>query len=197
MSTLDSKHGKKPYHHGHLDDALVELALEVVLRDGPDAVSMRELAKQVGVSPAAPYRHFPDKSALLAAVAERGFEELEGRFEQVSRGGGQEIEDLGQAYIRFAQDRPALFRLMFGRRQFEWTGKERVPADRTFDRLMGAVRARLGADSTEPAVREGAYAAWCLIHGAAMLTIDGICPENGQALNPSRLLVGLVALSRG
>jgi len=105
------------YHHGQLREALVTAALAVVERDGHEAVSMRELAAQVGVSSAAPYRHFPDRLTLLAAVACEGYRDLQQRHAQAAAGPGTPVARLKEAmrsFLAFSQERSGLFQLMYG-----------------------------------------------------------------------------------
>src|SRR5689334_19315662 len=107
---------RRRYHHGDLANALVAAALGVVERHGPEAVSMRELAASLGVSRAAPYRHFKDRDALLAAVAVLGFEQLIEGYETALQAPGDGFARLRQAtrvYFHFARERPGLHRLMF------------------------------------------------------------------------------------
>jgi AcrR family transcriptional regulator len=104
------------YHHGDLANALVEAALKVVEADGSDALSLRDLAASLGVSRAAPYRHFADRDALLAAVAAQGFETLADIYEAARTSAGAGTERLRKAmrdYMGFAWSRPGLHRLMF------------------------------------------------------------------------------------
>lgn len=107
---------KSTYHHGHLAQALVDAALKLVERGGAEAVSLRDLAQSLGVSRAAPYRHFPDRDALLATVAARGFEDLVALYEAALKGPGDGPARLragGRAFYDFATKRPGLYRLMF------------------------------------------------------------------------------------
>ncbi len=107
---------KDTYHHGDLANALVDAALAVVERDGADALSLRDLAASLGVSRAAPYRHFEDRDALLAAVAARGFEALAEvyRTADASAGDGPaRVRKAMRDYIAFAWSRAGLHRLMF------------------------------------------------------------------------------------
>src|SRR5215472_15487155 len=105
-----------PYHHGGLRDALIAAAQEILEDDGLAALSLRAVARRAGVSPAAPYHHFPDKQALLDAVAERGFDALTAamttRMDKVS-GGAARLDASGIGYVAFAVANPALFGLMF------------------------------------------------------------------------------------
>jgi AcrR family transcriptional regulator len=107
---------KSTYHHGDLANALVDAALALVEQDGAQAVSLRELAQSLGVSRAAPYRHFADRDALLAAVAARGFEDLIVVYQAALNSGGDglaRLQAFGRAYFDFAVRRPGLYRLMF------------------------------------------------------------------------------------
>ena len=107
---------KDSYHHGDLANALVDAALAVVERDGADALSLRDLAASLGVSRAAPYRHFADRDALLAAVAARGFEALAEIYRAADAGRGDGPTRVRKAmadYMAFAWNRSGLHRLMY------------------------------------------------------------------------------------
>jgi AcrR family transcriptional regulator len=107
---------KSAYHHGNLASALVDAALKQVEQGGVEAVSLRDLAQSLGVSRAAPYRHFGDRDALLATVAARGFEDLVALYEAAleSPGDGRRrLRAAGRAFYDFAAKRPGLYRLMF------------------------------------------------------------------------------------
>ena len=102
---------KPAYHHGDLKSALISAALAAVEQNGPDAVSLRDLAQSLGVSRAAPYRHFADRDALLAAVAAKGFEELCVVYETALAGPGDGRQRMRQSlvdYLEFARRRPGL-----------------------------------------------------------------------------------------
>ena len=108
---------RSKYHHGELRSALVSLAVKEIARAGIEKLSLRSLARQAGVSPTAPFRHFPDKQTLLAGIAIEGFEELARRLTETSESNAG-IEDrfieLGATYVGFAQDFPVHYQLMFG-----------------------------------------------------------------------------------
>lgn len=107
----------QPYHHGNLREVLIEAAYHLVDAQGPEAVSMRGLAREAGVSSAAPFRHFSDKQVLLDAVAERAVATLGRKLDQVT---GERADALTQframtvTYVRFAAEHPNLFDLMHG-----------------------------------------------------------------------------------
>jgi AcrR family transcriptional regulator len=106
----------RPYHHGDLRAALIEAAAAEIERHGYESLSLRELAASLGVSRAAPYRHFVDRRALLSALAERGFAELRRIHLEADAGKGLPAERLaaaGRGYLAFAAAKPGLFRLMF------------------------------------------------------------------------------------
>lgn len=106
----------RPYHHGDLRAALVQAAHDAVEIQGPEAVSLREIAQNLGVSRAAPYRHFADRRALLAEVAAQGFEDLTTAYARAIAAGPTPraaLRQTARAYLGLAFGRPGLFRLMF------------------------------------------------------------------------------------
>src|SRR3954467_7948535 len=105
----------RPYHHGDLSRALVEAARRILETEGPAALSLRAVAREAGVSPAAPYHHFKDKGELLDAVAKEGWAELNAlmsKAKAAAEAQGQ-LTALGLAYVGFARDNPALYRVMY------------------------------------------------------------------------------------
>jgi len=103
------------YHHGNLRNALLEEAMRIVERDGPEAVSLRELATAAGVSTAAPYKHFADRSAVLAGVALKGYQDMIERLREFSaaRNSRKNLRAALVAFVQFADERPGLFQLMY------------------------------------------------------------------------------------
>ena len=167
------------YHHGDLKEALVDAALRMMEAESLRAVKLRRLAREVGVSHAAPYHHFPDLDALLAAVAARGFRLL--REEMARNASGAEtdafrrLQAAGTAYVTFAVSRPELFRLMFSGR---WRGVGQHPELQEEEALaFGALEAMIeGAVSRRDGpsrIVAAARASWALVHGIAMLLVDG------------------------
>ena len=164
---------------GGLRDRLVDAAVALIARKGPQGFSLREVARRARVSEAAPYWHFADREALLAAAAERGFEEMaRGMMEIWSREAepAERFRALGIGYVRFALAHPSYLRVMFGS---EVPDKAEHPAlkaagERTFTMLVQAIaecqavgQVR-GGDPEELAV-----AAWSIVHGLAALLVDG------------------------
>jgi AcrR family transcriptional regulator len=150
------------YHHGDLRVAVLAAAAEIIEKEGLTGLSVREAARRAGVSHNAPYRHFPDRDALLAALATEGFSQLSKALDNRS---GRE---LGEAYVRFALAHPQRFRLMFGGQlSLDRFPELRTQAEATHARLTAAF-AGLGAEA-----KFAAAAAWSLVHGLANLILDG------------------------
>lgn len=169
MSTSKGAAGKS-FHHGQLRKALIEAAVVVLERGGPAGISLREVARLAGVSHNAPYRHFPTREALLAAVAEHGFGLLRSEFHAAQAAAHEnQVVAIGNAYLSFALHHPNLFQLMFGS-QIEWQAYPALgqAAEEAFGMLQAAIVAE---GSSLP--REAAIGAWALVHGLAHLTVDG------------------------
>jgi AcrR family transcriptional regulator len=127
---------ERPYHHGNLRAALLDEAERTVRERGVQELSLRELARAVGVSHGAPRRHFPDRQALLDALAEAGFARLGDELRAASDAAGEDFEARMQAvaaaYVRFATDDAALLELMFAGKHRETSGTLHAAADRAF-----------------------------------------------------------------
>ncbi len=169
---------KTAYHHGDLRQALIDAALAVVERGGAEALSLRDLAESVGVSRAAPYRHFADRDDLLARVAARGFEDLNHGYEAALAGPGDGRERLRRAsevYVDFAARRPGLFRLMF---DSDLLSRDRPPAvligpaNHAYELLWRAVG---GADASadEKTVKSRTITLWSTLYGFLALDRGG------------------------
>jgi AcrR family transcriptional regulator len=126
----------RPYHHGNLRTALLSAAERTVRERGSQALSLRELARELGVSHGAPRRHFPDRQALLDALAEAGFTRLGSELSAAFDGAGEDFEArlraVAAAYVRFATVDAALLELMFAGKQHEQTGVLHDAAERAF-----------------------------------------------------------------
>ena len=205
-----------PYHHGNLRDALVEAAVEVVREGGPEALSLRELARRVGVSHAAAYRHFADREALVDAVAERALEALTAAMER----GLAEVDDddpvrrarrrlhaTGAGYVEFAIAETGLFRLLFtaypdppeGKDGGKEGGKDsgEVGED-PYGMLNAALDDLVDVGYLRPDVRLGAdVTCWSAVHGFAVLNVEG--PLRGlPPAERDRALEGLLlSIDRG
>ncbi len=157
------------YHHGDLRRALLAAGMDLLAEAGPDGVGLRELARMVGVSAAAPYRHFDSKTALLEALAVTGFRNFALAVETAAQAVAppEQLKAMGRAYVRFALDNQNLFRLMFSP---ELKRDERpilrMAANAAFTTLRAATAT--GADG-----RIAALGAWAQVHGLAVLMLDG------------------------
>ncbi len=156
---------------GDLRTVLFESALALLAEDGADALSLRAVARHAGVSAMAPYRHYPDKQALLAALAAHGFRRLRDVLHEADRHAspGQGLVEQAVAYVRFALEQPALFRLICSPKS--GLHPELVEAgNATYDVLSDRVAAEAAAGSDREARAVGC---WALAHGLAGLFLDG------------------------
>jgi AcrR family transcriptional regulator len=170
---------RRAYHHGDLREALIEGALEILGRDGLEALTLRAVARWAGVSQAAPYRHFSDRRALVAAVAERGFERLQQtmlqRMEEQPEGRAG-LKQVAKAYVEFGLANAAVYRVMFGP---EVAITADLPALRETARgVLGFVAEGIRRLQAAGLVGDGdpwlmAIATWSMLHGLVMLTLDG------------------------
>jgi AcrR family transcriptional regulator len=193
--------GRRSYHHGNLREALVEAALDLIAEKGPAGFTFAEAARQAGVSPAAPYRHFRDRDALMADVARRGF----ARFEQQLAAAWAEgrpnlreaFERLGKAYLVFARTEPAYFSAMFesGLSMSEHRDLQEA-GDRTFAVLRGACEAIVATlpQATRPPALMMALHIWSLSHGIASLFARGDAARRPLPMPPEDLLEAAVLI---
>jgi AcrR family transcriptional regulator len=132
----------RPYHHGNLRTALLGAAERTVRERGVQDLSLRELAREVGVSHGAPRRHFPDRQALLDALAKSGFERLRVELQAAVDGAGADFEArlyaTAAAHIRFATADPALLELMFAAKHRDEAGPDCLAPDGQQDALQDA-----------------------------------------------------------
>jgi AcrR family transcriptional regulator len=197
------------YHHGALRQALLDAALVLVERDGPEALTLRAVAKLAGVSPNAPYNHFADKSALLAAVAEEGLLLLCAALTSAQDAAGtpaERLEAIGLAYVRFASTHPARFRLFSA---IAIGDKTRHPTlveayTRTFGVLLGALHECQRAGVVrEGDIRSLSLTAWATVHGLATLLVEdqleaaGFDPRKVASPDASEAVVRTLFLGLG
>lgn len=197
MERMD--HRRAHYHHGDLRNSLVSAAVRLIEQGGHEGFSLREAAREVGVSANAAYRHFADKSALVAAVTSDGFEQLSRHMQKViasvvNRGNPRSaavarFKAVGRAYVEFASEHPQLFRLMFGAEGAARPDAASVeaPAHATPSpyQLLGQALDDLVAEGLLPADRRwGAeMKAWTVVHGFALLWLhEGAALPGGLAL---------------
>ena len=172
-----SRYGeRRGYHHGNLREALVEAAIDLIARHGPEGFTVAEAARLAGVSPGAPYRHFRDAEALLAEVALRGFDRFAEALARAWNDGRPDpvtaFEALGRAYLDFARREPALYAAMFETRLDQAAHPDLLLAsDRAFGVLREATErliARAPEGARPPALMVALHI-WSLSHGVASL----------------------------
>jgi AcrR family transcriptional regulator len=188
-------HGARGYHHGNLKEALVRAALELIAEKGPAGFTFADAARWAGVSPAAPYRHYRDRDALLADVARRGFELFEAALTKAWGDGRPDalagFDRLGKAYLEFAKREPAYYSAMF---------EAGVPLDadpqlcEAGERAFGVLRAAaeklvalMPAKGRPPALMVALHI-WSMTHGIASLFGRGDAARRALPMPPEELL---------
>ena len=177
------------YHHGHLREALVEAGVAAVRESGPDGVALRDLARRVGVSHNAAYRHFADREALMGEIAAAAMDALAltgtQRLETVSetdpvRRARLRLRELGRSYVDFARAEPGLFRVAFADHppldaEGAMEAKAEVEAgEGPFGQLIVCLDELVDVGFLSPAARPGVeYTCWAAVHGLAMLLVEG------------------------
>ena len=193
MSTLVEKREPDRYHHGDLRRTLIAIGVGVLAEEGAEALSLRSVARRAGVSHNAPYQHFADKEALLAAIAEEGFrilsEQIDAGQSGLEPGRRETLVAAGQSYVRFAIDHPAHFQMMFGpMAQSTYPDLARA-ARASFERLVSIVDAGQRAGRItggDPA--QLALAIWSMLHGLSSNLIAQKIPPDIEAGRPAETL---------
>ena len=195
MSWSKKSRSRRGYHHGNLREALVEAALNLIAEKGLGGFSFAEAARAAGVSPAAPYRHFRDRDALMADVAQRGFEAMTERLEAAWNEGRPDpvkaFDALGRAYLDFAHDEPAYYVAMFE--------SQLAPADypemnRAGDAAFNVLRRAAEAvavtmpEGRRPPALMVALHMWSMAHGIASLFGRGDPGRRPLPMSPEALL---------
>ena len=171
---------KAPYHHGNLETALVDAAITLVRKYGPDQLSLRAVSAEIGVSPSASYHHFRDKDALVSAIGEVLFDRLatmqEKAIEKVKGNGAvaaiKKFEEMGNAYFAWATSEPNLYRLMFGG-YCEINMEEHD--SKAWNLLREGLDELLAHGVIDKSARIGGEViVWSAVHGASSLAIEGL-----------------------
>jgi len=186
-TTRAARKPARPYHHGNLRRGLLDEALATIGKEGIDGLTLREIGARLGVSRTALYRHFADKRALLAAVATEGFRMLREQLVAAWQQGGRDqaaFEAMGAAYVRFAAANPAHYRVMFGGFVDPNACDAELAAEAAgaFQALVDALAAlqRDAVVRSDDTLLMARYV-WAVVHGVAMLGIDGQLREPGAA----------------
>ena len=190
------------YHHGDLREALVAAGYEAARARGPQALGVRELAKAVGVSPAAAYRHFADLDHLVAAVSQRAREQLARTMldalallpaGDTPGAAWARLEAIGRAYVAFGAAEPQLFETAF---------TPCAPTERPMTRRPGTCWSRRSRTSRSSARRDGgrrladALVAWSSVHGLGTLLSRGLVPADASGAATTAVLDGVKAALR-
>jgi AcrR family transcriptional regulator len=183
-NSVNIKNPRAAYHHGDLRTAVVVEGLRMLETSAAETISLREVARNVGVSAPAVYRHFPDKSAFLKALAAEGMRRL-ARDQAVaqSHAGGEGFAASGRAYVRFGIGNPGLFRLIFASGLGGEHDLGSDPEGSAGWMLRENVAAMMGGGADPQQSRVLAYRAWALVHGLTLLILDNqINHDEGIAL---------------
>ena len=171
---------KAPYHHGNLETALVDAAITLVRKYGPDQLSLRAVSAEIGVSPSASYHHFRDKDALVSAISNVLFDRLatmqEKAIEKVKGNGAaaaiKKFEEMGNAYFAWATSEPNLYRLMFGG-YCEIVMEEHD--SKAWNLLRESLDELMAQGIIDKSARNGGeVVVWSAVHGASSLAIEGL-----------------------
>jgi AcrR family transcriptional regulator len=205
---------RQGYHHGNLKEALIEAAQRFIAERGLGGFTLADAAKLVGVTPAALYRHFRGREALVAEVAFRGFDELAKRLDKALQSDGSPLERftrMGEAYLAFAEQEPGFYAAMFSAKPQEaetescgpW-GKgasDKASTQRSnsgFDYLVEALSKTFPEGFQSVDTRFIAIEVWALSHGIATLDAAGQLPKGSGLPDKYELLrAGVLALVHG
>jgi len=178
----------KPYHHGDLRRVLIDAALRLVGEGGAEAVSVREAARRAGVSPGAPFRHFPSRDALMQAVAEeaqRRFRaEIEAALAEAPGDPLGRFRCLGLAYLRWAMRNPTHFEIISSRRFFDHDRAAAISRDNAelIELTERTLAEAFAAGQLRPVdLKRVQIAGRALVYGFARMNIDGHFPRWGVA----------------
>ena len=195
MNPSDRWRRPPSYHHGNLKEVLLQAAHKLIEQYGPAGFSLTEAARLAGVSPAAPYRHFRDRDALLAEVAKNGFERFAARLDMAWNNGVptplSAFDNLGKAYLAFAREEPASYTVMFESGAIPSTEGETLPAaERAFDVLQHAAAAlcRQLPESERPPLKLMSLHIWAISHGVATLFAQADLQAKKVPMAPEEIL---------
>jgi AcrR family transcriptional regulator len=196
MNSSDNSGWRRPrsYHHGNLKEVLLEAARKLIEEHGAFGFSLTEAARLAGVSPAAPYRHFRDRDALLAEVARHGFERFAARLDMAWNNGVptplSAFDALGKAYLAFARDEPASYSVMFETGIEGSKGEPLSAGERAFDVLQRAAAALCRAlpETERPPIKLMSLHIWALSHGVATLFTQADLQARKVPMSPEEIL---------
>jgi AcrR family transcriptional regulator len=184
---------RRSYHHGRLKEALIEAALHLVSQHGPAGFTLADAAKLVGVTAAAPYRHFADRNALMEELTQRGFELFGQRLGEAWAEGrpdpGTAMTRMGMAYLAFARAEPGLYSAMFSNVKTLNAPEAGAAATQALELLRRASRTLLAWRGAPAGDERGlAFDIWSLSHGVAMLSLAGHLDPAFDGADPALIL---------
>jgi AcrR family transcriptional regulator len=173
---------ERPYHHGGLRDAALAEGLRLLETSSVEELSLRAIARNIGVSATALYRHYPDKKALLSAIAAEGLARLGVAQTAAMRDASDGLEGFaaaGRAYVRFALAHPAVFRLVMSSQDMAMPPS----GETTAMQLLQSSVAALNPDKSEASHAISVLRAWSMVHGLAMLMLDKRVPADDPVID--------------
>lgn len=184
---------KRSYHHGDLREALIAATHRLLVEKGAEGFTLADACRLAGVTTAAPYKHFRDKHEILQEIVERGFDLLAERSVAAVQAKGEGTLDgiiaMGHAYLAFAVEETAVFRLMFGQSQEVKRAPEVATRGRAcFSGVIAQVEVYCARNSVSGDARQIALELWTLVHGAACLVIDEDYEKVAPGLDAARLI---------
>ncbi len=171
------------YHHGDLRRAIMEAAVEMIEETGLEKMSLREIARKLGVTTAAPYHHFKDRHALMVALAQEGYAELLATLSTSRSDAGSaaaELDGAVLAFLRFALRRRAVYTVMLSSELVEdhRTGELKLPGEMSFEAARSSIAKSSGLGFKESA--EAAFCVWAMLSGISRLAIGGVLRESTE-----------------
>ena len=186
LNAVKMESSPRSYHHGGLRQAVIDEGLRLLdaNQKEPDALSLRQIARNVGVSAPAVYHHFPDKQALLKSLADYGMQTLaEQQAEAAKIGGEMGFAEMGRTYVRFAVANPGLFRLIFSHMPMRVSPTTSAQKGSPEWLLRDYVKRALGPVATAKQQFAAVVRVWSLIHGLSMLILDEqVDPQSAEEL---------------
>ena len=180
---------RENYHHGDLAQQLIDLAIREIGESGTEKLSLRSIAREAGVSQTAPYRHFPTKKCLLAAIATQGFEQLKSSLER-ELNAASNLEDafiqIGVAYVRFARTHATEYHLMFGGvladfSEYEMLQTASMECFGVLKTVLVGLKETRGLDID---IAHFTGAVWSVVHGLSSLQLNMASPDADATLTP-------------
>jgi AcrR family transcriptional regulator len=184
--------GKGSYHHGDLRAVILAKAADLVAQRGADGISLRELAREAGVSHAAPAHHFTDRRGLFTALAAEGWRKLAVALD----GARPEFTDAALAYVRFALDHPGHYAVMFDRSLVDPDDVELVAAQDAAGAELSRGVGTLDDPRAEADPQAAALAAWSLVHGFSLLWLNKAIDDGGDPMVMVDRVAGMLFRTR-